>query len=114
MNCLTNCQKTQQQPNAVVQRKQVREAHASTAGNQKKETLTVIPPTLIENQRLNTKNLYSHGWAKRERGRREWYQKEKGFGKIQIRSQKEVVDMGSLFAQLYFQLHSHFNGMVND
>ena len=53
------------------------------------------------------------GCAKRERERRGWYQKEKGLGKIQIRSQKEVVDMGRLFAQKYFELYSNFNDIVN-
>ena len=42
------------QPNAVVQGGEVGEAKETAAGNQKKVTLTVIPPTHIENQRLNT------------------------------------------------------------
>ena len=40
-------------------------------------------------------------------------QKRKWLGKIQIWSQKEVVDMGRLFAQKYFQLYSNFNDIVN-
>ena len=44
---------------------------------------------------------------------RGWYQKEKGLGKVQISSQKEVVDTGRLFAQKYFQLYSNFNDIVN-
>ena len=36
------------------------EANEIAAGNQKKETLTVIPPRLIENQRVNTgKSLFT-------------------------------------------------------
>ena len=46
--------KTQQQSNAVVHGEEVEEANETAAGSQKKETLTVIPPTPIENQRLNT------------------------------------------------------------
>ena len=48
---------------------------------------------------------------KREKKRRGWYQKERS-GKIQIRSKKEVVDMGRLFAQKYFQLYSNSNDIV--
>ena len=33
--------------------------------------------------------------------------------KIQIWSQKEVVDMGRLIVQQYFQLYSNFNSIVN-
>ena len=45
---------TQQQPNAEVQGEEVWEVNKTAAGNQKKETLTVITPPPIENQRLNT------------------------------------------------------------
>ena len=45
---------TQQQRNVVVQREEVGEAEETVAWNQKKETVIVIPPTPIENQRLNT------------------------------------------------------------
>ena len=45
---------TQQQSNAVVQGKEVGEANKAVAGNQKKEILTAISQTPIENQRLNT------------------------------------------------------------
>ena len=38
--------------------------------------------------------------------------KKKRLEKIQIQSQKEVVDMGRLFAQKYFQLYSNFNDIV--
>ena len=37
----------------VVQAEEVRGANKTGAGNQKKETLTVIPPPPIENQRIN-------------------------------------------------------------
>ena len=39
--------------------------------------------------------------------------KRKTLGKTVILSQKEVVDMGRLFVQQHFQLHSNFNGIVN-
>ena len=45
---------TQQQPNAVVQGEEVAEANEIAADNQKKDILIVIPPTFIENQRLDT------------------------------------------------------------
>ena len=45
---------TQQQSNAVVRGKEVGEANKAVAGNQKKEILTAISQTPIENQRLNT------------------------------------------------------------
>ena len=44
----------QQQSNAVVQGKEVGEVNKAVAGNQKKEILTAISQTPIENQRLNT------------------------------------------------------------
>ena len=49
----------------------------------------------------------------REQELRGWYQKEKGLGKIQIRSQKEVVHMGRLFSQKYFQLYWIINDIAN-
>ena len=39
--------------------------------------------------------------------------KRKRAWKIQIRSQKEVADMGRLFAQKYLKLYSNFNDIVN-
>ena len=54
IDCPTASIKTQQQPNVVVQGEEVGEANRTAAGNQKKETLTVIPLTPIENQILNT------------------------------------------------------------
>ena len=39
--------------------------------------------------------------------------KRKRLGKIQIQSQREVVDMGRLFVHKYFQLQSKFNYIVN-
>ena len=53
-NCPSAGDETQQQPNAVVRGEEVGKASETAAGNQKKETLTVMPPTPIENQRLNT------------------------------------------------------------
>ena len=61
-------------------------------------------------------NFYSHGIRKKgsiPKRKRAWYQKDKGLGKIQIQSQKEVVDMGRLFAHKYFPLYSNFNDIVN-
>ena len=62
---------TQQQPNAVVQGEEVGEVNETAAGNQKRETLTVIPPTPIENQILNTgKSLLARD-AQKENGNAE-------------------------------------------
>ena len=56
---------TQQQPNAVVQGEEVREANETAVDNQKKEIFTFIPPTPTENQRLNTgKSLLTWGVKK--------------------------------------------------
>ena len=54
IDCPTASIETQQQPNVVVQGEEVGEANRAAAGNQKKETLNVIPLTPIENQILNT------------------------------------------------------------
>ena len=54
---LSTSNEIQLKTNAVVQGEEVGEANKTAAGNQKKETLTVIPPTLIENQRLNTRKF---------------------------------------------------------
>ena len=71
----------------------------------KKETLTVIPPTPIENQRLNTgKSLLKQDVQKENRKAEGGTKKKKKVGKIQIWSQKEVVDKGRLFVQQYFQI----------
>ena len=105
---------TQQQRNVVVQREEVGEAEETVAWNQKKETVIVIPPTPIENQRLNTeKSLLTLVAKKRNRNAEGGTIKKKGLKKIQILSQKEVVDMGRLFVQQYFQLHSNFSGTVD-
>ena len=88
----------------MVQGEQLGKANETAAGNQKRESFTVIPVTpkgLIQGSPYSNTER-----TKTERKRRRWYQKEKGLGKIQIReSQKEVVDMGRLFAQTYFQLY---------
>ena len=102
-------QRQKQQPNAVVQGKEIGETNETADDNPKKETLTVIPPTPMENQRPNTgKSLLT--WECERRG---WCQKEEELVKIQVRLQKELVDMGTLFAQKFFQLYSNFNDIVN-
>ena len=53
-DCPSATDETQQQRNTVVQGKEMGETNETAADKQKKETLTVIPPTPIENQRLNT------------------------------------------------------------
>ena len=108
-DCPSATGETQQQPNAVVQGKEMGETNETADDNRKKETLTAIPPTPMESQRLNTgKSLLTWEWE-----RRGWCQKEEEPVKIQVRLQKELVDMGTLFAQKYFQLYSIFNEIVN-
>ena len=53
----------------VVQRKEMRNANETAAGNQKKEIFTFIPPIPIKNQRPeNTgKTLLTRGYGKRKR-----------------------------------------------
>ena len=53
-DCPSATDETQQQRNTVVQGKEMGETNETAADKQKKETLTVIPSTPIENQRLNT------------------------------------------------------------
>ena len=67
-DCPSADDETQQQPNAVAQGEQVSEANETAAGNQERETLTVIPPTPIENQRLIQGNPYTHGMRKKGTG----------------------------------------------
>ena len=52
--CPSATNENQQQRNVVVQGKEMEETNETAADKQKKETLTVIPSTPIENQRLNT------------------------------------------------------------
>ena len=69
-DCLSASDETQQQPNAVVQGKEVGEANETAAGNQKKETLTVIPPKKHPSKikDLIQGNPYSHGMRKKGKG----------------------------------------------
>ena len=53
IDCLSPDDETQQQPSKVVQGEEVGETNETAAGNKKKETFTAIPPTPIENQKLN-------------------------------------------------------------
>ena len=53
------------------------------------------------------------GCVKGERERGGWCQKEEELGKIQIRLQKDLVDVGTLFAQTYLKLYSIFNDIMN-
>ena len=53
IDCLSADDETQQQPSKVVQGEEVGETNETAAGNKKKETFTAIPPTPIENQKLN-------------------------------------------------------------
>ena len=102
---------TQQQPNAVVQGEEVGEINKTAAGNQKKETHS---SNTHRKPKTYYRAIFIHtGCAEREWERRGWYQKEKELEKIKICSQNELVDMGRLFVQKYFQLHSNFNDIVN-
>ena len=59
-DCPSADDETQQQPNAMAKGEQLSEANETAACNQERETFTVIPPTPIKNQRLNTgKSLHT-------------------------------------------------------
>ena len=76
-DCPFASDETQQQPNPVVQGEEIWEANETAAGNQKKETLTVIPPTPIENQRLNARKSLLTRDAQKGNGNAEGSTKEK-------------------------------------
>ena len=105
---------TQHQPNMMIQHKKVAKANKSVATNQKKETFTVIPPAPNKNQRLNTeKSLLTRDGQNGNRNAESGSKKKKSLEIVVILSRKQVVDMGRLFEQQYFQLHLNFNGIVN-
>ena len=85
-DCPSADDEPQQQPNAVVQRKQVGEINETAAGNQKRDTLNVIPQTPIKNKGNAEGGMKKRAWE------------------YSNPIKKEVVDMGRLFAQKYFQL----------
>ena len=102
-DCPSADDEPQQQPNAVVQRKQVGEINETAAGNQKRDTLNVIPQTPIKNQRLTTGKSILTRDVKRGKGNAEGGMKKRAW-EYSNPIKKEVVDMGRLFAQKYFQL----------
>ena len=80
---------TQQPPNAAVQGEEVGNANETATGNQKKEILTVIPPTPIENQRLNTGKSLLTWDAPNKNGKAEGGTKNfKGFGRFKTGNKK--------------------------
>ena len=67
----------------MVQGEEVGEAIETAAGNQKKESLTVIPPTSIEDQRLKTEKSLLTRDAQKENGNVEsGTKKKKGLGRF--------------------------------
>ena len=81
--------KTQQQRNAGVQGWKVGEVNETGASNQKKETLAVIPPTPIENQRLNTgKSLLTQNAQKENRNADDGTKKKKGLRRFKFGHKK--------------------------
>ena len=67
----------------MVQGEEVGEAIETAAGNQKKESLTVIPPTSIEDQRLKTEKSLLTWDAQKENGNAEsGAKKKKGLGRF--------------------------------
>ena len=84
-DCPPASDETQQQPNAALQGEDVGEANETAAGNQKKETLTAIPPTPIENRGLNTgKSLPTRGTQKGNRNTEGGTKKKKGLGRFKF------------------------------
>ena len=82
-DCPSASDKTKQQPNAVVKRKELGEANKTAAGNQKKENLTVIPPAPTENQRINTgKSLLTRDEQKGNGNTKGGTKKKKGLGRF--------------------------------
>ena len=67
----------------VVQGEQVGEANETATDNQKRETLTVIPPTPTENQRLDTgKSLLTRDAQKGNGNAEGGTKKKKGLGRF--------------------------------
>ena len=65
------------------------EDNETGASNQKKETLAVIPPTPIENQRLNTgKSLLTQNAQKENRNADDGTKKKKGLRRFKFGHKK--------------------------
>ena len=95
--------KTQQQPNAVVQGKELREANETAAGNQKRKLLLSFLQDPSETKFLIQGNPYPHGIRKKETGAPRVVPKRKqALKRLKSGPKEEVVDMGRLFAQHYF------------
>ena len=90
-NHLSASNESQQQPNLVVQGQEVRGANETGVGNQKKETLTVIPPTPIENQRINKgKSLLTRSAQKGNENTEGATKKKKSLGRFKSGSKKRL------------------------
>ena len=114
IDCLSAGDETQQQPNKVVQggKKWGRPRRQLQVTKRRKLLLSFLQPP-SKTKDLIQGNPYSHGMHKKGTEMPAVVPKRKRAWKIQIRSQKEVADMGRLFAQKYIQLYSNFNDIVN-
>ena len=88
------------------------EANKTAATKREKLSLSFLQPP-SKTKDLIQGNPYSHAMHKEGTGTPRVVPKRKRLGKIQAWSQKEVVDMGMLFAQKYFKWCSKFNDKVD-